>query len=90
MRESKSALSNARSKMQGWRSKVDEYKNYLQRKSDEIEESKKKMQNDCKRECGKGNFQRMLSNITTHCVLYDVLSSISFLSIFIHSIFSIH
>ena len=55
VRDSKSALTNARGKMQGWRNKLDEYKNWLQRKSDEIEESKKKLQNDCKKECGKGN-----------------------------------
>ena len=54
VRQSKSALTNARGKMQGWRSDLDDYKRYLQRKSDEIEASKQGMQNDCKEECGKG------------------------------------
>ena len=55
VRETGRALTRAKSKMQGWRSTLDEYKRFLQRKSDEIEASKKGMQNDCRKECGKGN-----------------------------------
>ena len=55
--ESKVALTNARSKMQGWRNKLDDYKGWLQKKSDEIEESKKTMRNDCKQECGQGKLE---------------------------------
>ena len=55
MQECKLALKEAQSRMEGWKSKLDEYKNWLQKKSDEAEESKKKMQSDCKKNCGKGN-----------------------------------
>ena len=52
--EAGEALRGARGKMQGWQGKLDDYKDWLQTKSDEIEESKKKLQNDCRKECGKG------------------------------------
>ena len=55
--DSKSALKSARTKMQGWRNKLDDYKAWLQKKSDEIEESKKNMRNDCKKECGQGKIR---------------------------------
>ena len=55
VRDSKSALIRARGKMQSWKSDLDDYKRYLQRKSDELEQSKRNAKSDCKRECKKGD-----------------------------------
>ena len=86
--ESKVALTNARSKMQGWKNKLDEYKNWLQKKSDEIEESKTKMRNDCKQECGQGKLKFyefnllpcfLINEIFFTCLLpFNVLNHSSF------------
>ena len=78
VRDSKSALTNARGKMQGWRNKLDEYKNWLQRKSDEIEEAKKKLQNDCKKECGKGNFYKIRTESSFSVHFHFIFISFSF------------
>ena len=73
MRACKSDLTNAQNKMQGWKSSLDGYKNWLQKKSDEAEESKKKMQTDCKKNCGKGNRFRPRSNKSCSQIMNSLL-----------------
>ena len=49
-------VENAERKMDGWKRSIDDYQNRLRRRSAEIEEAKRQLQNSCKEECGESKF----------------------------------
>ena len=56
VKKAQESLSHAQSKIIEWKRSIDDYKARLQRRSDEIEEAKKKFATDCKAECGEGKY----------------------------------